>query len=137
MKRLFTGSILFMAIIGAGSIFATAVLAQAENIQMPANENTYIVTYDLRGLQCVQDVGTPDHCAVTNQSADEGGYPWTKVKCKSGDIGVTTFAWSLDDNRPMYIFEAPPALISNAKTYTVNVRLGRTCMKSGTTSEGR
>jgi hypothetical protein len=76
-------------------------------------------------------VGTPTQCAVPNQAADEGGYPWTKVKCKQGDVGISNFAWSLDNNQPMGIFEAPPSLVTSAKTYSVNVRLGRVCMRSG------
>lgn len=96
---------------------------------LPTEKNTYNVTFDLRGLLCVKDVGTPTQCGVPNQSADEGGYPWTKVKCRKGDRSVSTFAWSLDQNRPMGIFEAPPALVTGAQTYTVNVRLGRVCQK--------
>jgi len=104
---------------------------QVRGFQLPADENTYVVTYNLRGLTCVQDVGTPTQCAVPNQAADEGGYPWTKVKCKQGDVGISNFAWSLDNNQPMGIFEAPPSLVTSAKTYSVNVRLGRVCMRSG------
>lgn len=109
-----------------------AAHAQMNDFQMmPADENTYVVTYNLHGLQCVKDVGTPTQCAVTNQAADEGGYPWTKVKCRPGDISVSTFAWSLDLNQPMGIFEAPAPLIPSANTYNVSARLGRVCMKSG------
>ncbi len=103
--------------------------ARVKGFQLPAEENTYVVTYNLKGLRCVKDLGTPTQCAVTNSSADEGGYPWTKVKCRQGDPGVSTFAWSLDLNKPMGIYEAPPSLTTDAETYTVNVRLGRVCMK--------
>lgn len=119
-----------------GIFLSGAANAQVDSFQLPADENTYVVTYDLRGLECVQDVGGVDGCAVTNQAADEGGYPWTKVNCRPGDVSVDTFAWSLDNNKPMNIFEAPASLIVSAKLYKINVRLGRTCMKSKTASGG-
>ena len=117
-------------LVAVGFGLASDSFAQQGVFQVPADHNTYIVTYDLRGLRCVKGVGTPSQCAVENQAADEGGYPWTKVKCKPGDKTVNRFAWSLDNNEAMGIFEAPPALISDAKTYKINVRLGRTCLKS-------
>lgn len=124
---------------GAAPAEETTEAAPQETVQMrtggiepfdlPKDENTYIVTYNLRGLQCVKDVGTATQCAVTNPSADEGGYPWTKVQCRPGDASVSTFAWSLDYNKPMGIFEAPTQLITYSNTYPINVRLGRVCMK--------
>ena len=119
-----------ITLIVAGFGIASDSFAQGGGFQMPADHNTYVVTYDLRGLRCVKGVGTPSQCAVENQAADEGGYPWTKVKCKPGDKTVNKFAWSLDNNEAMGIFEAPTALLSDAKTYTINVRFGRTCLKS-------
>ncbi|MFA4873783.1 MAG: hypothetical protein WC956_03225 [bacterium] len=104
---------------------------------LPTIKNTYVVTYDLRGIPCVQGVGTPTRCAVTYQSADEGGYPWTKVKCRTGDRSVSTFAWSLDSNSAMAIFEAPPAMITGAKTYAMNVRLGRVCLNPVAAAGGK
>ena len=121
-----------LAFIVAGHLFSASAQAQMDDFQMmPAEHNTYVVTYTLRGLKCVQGVGTATQCGVTNPSADEGGYPWTKVKCRPSDASVSTFAWSLDLNQPMGIFEAPPSISTSAETYTVNVRLGRVCMKSG------
>lgn len=96
----------------------------------PSPDNTYIVTYDLRGLQCVNGASTPDQCAVPNQDADEGGYPWTKVKCGKGDRSVHVFAWSIDRNQALGVFEAPPQLIPSASTYKVNARIGRVCLRS-------
>jgi hypothetical protein len=112
-------------------LLSTAWAQGDDQFQVPADKNTYIVTYNLRGLECVQDIGTPTQCAVANQSADEGGYPWTKVKCRGSDASISTFAWSLDLNQPMDIYEAPPSLTTSAKTSAVNVRLGRVCMRSG------
>lgn len=120
-----------LLIVAGYSLCSPAAQAQEDAFQVPASHNTYVVTYDLRSLACVTGVGTPTNCAVTNQAADEGGYPWTKLKCRMGDITVNRFAWSLDSNEPIDIFEAPPALVSKAKFYKINVRLGRTCMKSG------
>ena len=126
MKNFVLVGIMMMVLGSVG--YAGEALGQ-EGFQVPADHNTYVVHHDLRGLRCVKGVGTPTQCAVENQAADEGGYPWTKVKCKPGDQSVHTFAWSLSNNQAVYIFEAPPALISGAKTYKINVRLGRTCMK--------
>jgi hypothetical protein len=135
-KRLRRG--LSFALIAACLVFSTAALAQVGDFQMaPTDENTYLVTYDLSNLECVSDVGTAYQCAVTNQAADEGGYPWTKVKCRRGDISVNTFAWSHDNNRPLIIFEAPPALASSPNTYKVNVRLSRVCMMSGSSGNAK
>ena len=113
-------------------LLATAAAERRASAQfeiLPAEHNTYTVTFDLHNLECVKNVGTAGQCAVTNQSADEGGYPWTKVKCRAGDRSVTTFAWSLKENRPVSIFEAPPALSTSPNLYPMDVRLGRTCMK--------
>ncbi len=128
--------VVFIIVMILGAVgYAGEAFAQVGEFQVPSDHNTYVVHYDMRGLRCVKGVGTPTQCAVENQAADEGGYPWTKVKCKPGDQSVHTFAWSLSNNQAVNIFEAPPALISGAKTYKINVRLGRTCMKasSGTT----
>lgn len=120
-----------LSIIAACCVCSSAAMAQDGDFQVPDTKNTYVVTHDIRGLECVKGVGGPKQCAVTSQSADEGGYPWTEVKCRMGDMTVDKFAWSLDRNEPIGIFEAPPALVSQAKLYKVNVRLGRTCMKRG------
>lgn len=120
-----------LSVVAGYCLFSSGVVAQERGFHVPDASNTYVVTHDVRGLECVKGVGGPKQCAVTNQSADEGGYPWTEVKCRPGDMTVDRFAWSLDRNEPIGIFEAPPALVSQAKLYTVNVRLGRTCMKSG------
>jgi hypothetical protein len=128
MKKI---GLVFVVMIVLGAMgYAGEALGQGEGFQVPSDNNTYVVTYDLHGLRCVQGVGTPTQCAVENQAADEGGYPWTKVKCKPGDQSVHTFAWSLSNNQAVGIFEAPPALISSAKIYRIDVRLGRTCMKT-------
>lgn len=122
---------LSICLVCASLFLLSAAWAQDDERAAPANENTYVVTYNLKGLQCVKDIGTPTQCAVANQSADEGGYPWTKVKCRGGDASIQTFAWSLDLNQPMDIYEAPPSLTTSAVMTTVNVRLGRVCMRSG------
>lgn len=123
--------IVCLSIVAGYCLFSSAAIAQEDGFQVPSTNNTYVVTHDLRGLECVKGVGGPKQCAVTSQSANEGGYPWTTVKCRPGDMTVNKFAWSLDNNEPLGIFEAPPALVSQAKLYTVNARLGRTCMKRG------
>ena len=98
---------------------------------LPTIDNTYVVTHDLRGLLCLADVGTQNSCAIIRPEGNST-YPWDKVQCKRSDPSVSTFAWSLDNNRAVSIFDAPPALTMGAKTYGINVRLGRVCMKPGT-----
>jgi len=119
--------------VGVATIVACAFVAfaQEDGFQVPDEKNTYVVTHNLKGLECVKGVGGPAQCAVANDSADEGGYPWTLVKCRMGDKSVNRFAWSLDRNENIKIFEAPTALVSQAKLYKINVRLGRKCMKRG------
>lgn len=107
--------------------FSAAASAQIGQVR---EEKTYDVEKVVKGLRCVKGVGSQNRCAVANQDADEGGYPWSLVKCKPGDDAVKNFAWSLKDNSPVHIFEAPPALVTGAEFYTMDVRLGRTCLKS-------
>jgi len=106
--------------------FSASASAQVGEVR---EVKTYDVTHELRGLKCVKGVGSANRCAVSNQDADEGGYPWTFVKCRPGDEAIRSFAWSLKDNSLVYIFEAPPALVTGAEYYTMDVRLGRTCMQ--------
>lgn len=112
-------------------VFSASAFAQEGGSQVSNQKNTYIVTHDLKGLECVKGVGGSSQCAVANESADEGGYPWTLVKCRLGDKSMRRLAWSLDRNEKINIFEAPTALVSQAKLYKINVRLGRECMKRG------
>ena len=121
--------IVCLSIVASFCLFSSAAMAQEGGFQVPDTKNTYVVTHDIRGLQCVKGVGGPSQCAIANESADEGGYPWTEVKCRMGDKTVNRFAWSLDRNERVGIFEAPTALVSQAKFYKINVRLGRTCVK--------
>lgn len=102
----------------------------------PTVKNTYVVTYDLRKLLCVKEVGSANSCAVTNRDADEGGYPWTLVKCRGGDKTVNTFARSLDNDAAVSIFEAPPSLTSAVAMRPLNVRLGRVCLKASSVKKG-
>jgi hypothetical protein len=96
---------------------------------LPTKKNTYVVTRDLRGLQCVTGVGDKNSCAVIRGAAVGNDYPWDSVKCRPGDSSVGTYASLLDNNRAVNIFAAPPALMTSADTYTINVRLGRVCLK--------
>jgi len=123
--------IVCLSIIAICCVCSSAAIAQEDGFQVPDTTNTYVVTHDIKGLQCVKGVGGPSQCAIANESADEGGYPWTTVKCRMGDKSVNRFAWSLDRNERVGIFEAPTALVSQAKFYKINVRLGRTCLKRG------
>jgi hypothetical protein len=106
--------------------FCASVFAQIGEVR---EVKTYEVKKELKGLMCVKGVGNQNRCAVANQDANEGGYPWSLVKCKPGDDAVGNMAWSLKDNSPVQIFEAPPALVTGAQYYTLDVRLIRTCMK--------
>ena len=115
-----------LALIAAAMALPCTVCAQFE--MLPSDENTYVVHADLRGLRCVEGVGTATSCAVPDPTTDEGGYPWTKVQCRKGDRSVGTFAWSLDEHRSVAIFEAPAALSFSPTYRTINVRLGRTCL---------
>jgi hypothetical protein len=103
----------------------------------PTVTNTYIVTTDVRGLKCVVGVGSTDACAVVSQTADEGGAPWNRLKCRAGDSSVSTFAWSIDKNKAISVFEAPPALANGSQTRAINVRLGRVCMKANAAPKAR
>ena len=104
---------------------------------LPTVKNTYVVTSAVRGLRCVVGVGSDDSCAVTDQSADEGGPPWDRVKCRPGDESMDTYARSLDDKREIRIFEAPPALASASETRPIDVRLGRVCVKAASAKKAR
>lgn len=96
---------------------------------LPTKKDTYVVTRDLRGLQCVTGVGDKNSCAVIRGAAVGKDYPWDTVNCRSGDSSVGTYASLLDNKRPVNIFAAPPALMTSADTYTIDVRLGRVCLK--------
>jgi hypothetical protein len=92
-------------------------------------DSTYTATAPLRGLSCVVGVGSESACAVTFSSADEGGYPWTLVKCHPGDVSLKTFATLLEGKQQVQIFEAPPQLSARAQTRSINVKLVRVCRK--------
>ncbi len=103
---------------------------QGFKIQQTAT-NTYTVTQELRGLQCVKGVGSEASCAITHRSDGGEGYPWTLLKCKAGDASIRTFARSLDNRREINIFDAPPSLVSSVETYGIDVRLSRVCKRPG------
>ena len=124
-------SFLFASILAVAAALFVSGEAPAQFEVESVESDTYLVTHDLKGLECVKDVGTPGECAVPYPSADEGGYPWTTVKCRAGDTSVSTSAWSMGSNRPVRIFEAPAALSYAPKTYAIDVRLSRKCMKAG------
>ena len=46
--------------------------AHAQFEILPADENTYVVHADVRNLQCVQNIGGADECAVPDPTTDEG-----------------------------------------------------------------
>ncbi len=104
---------------------------------LPTVDNTYVVTHDLSGLRCVAGVGTESSCAVTKSTNYGNGYPWTLVPCRPGDQNLSTFAVLTDKKRPVTLFDAPPALIAKAKTYSIDVRLGRVCMSAGKVGKRR
>jgi len=96
---------------------------------LPTQKNTYVVTRNLRGLKCVVGVGDKNSCAVIRGPSVGKDYPWDTLKCRSGDSSVGTYASYLDNKRQVYIFAAPPALMTSANTNTINVQLGRVCLR--------
>lgn len=121
-----------VAIIAVGVLMLATITAHAQ-VGVPevvGDPNTYTVSYTLDDLACVSGVGSPDECAVPNETANEGGYPWTLVKCKEGDATLSMSAWSLMRNAPLRIFEAPVALSQTpTKTDTEKVRLQKSCKR--------
>ena len=123
-------AVLCASLIAVASALLIPRAAAAQFEVQTVENDTYTASHVIKGLECVKDVGGPDECAVPYPSADEGGYPWTTVNCRSGDTRVSTSSWSLGSGRPIRIFEAPAALSYAPKSYSIDVRLVRTCMKA-------
>ena len=124
-------AVLCASLIAVASALLIPRAAAAQFEVQTVENDTYTASHVIKGLECVKDVGGPDECAVPYPSADEGGYPWTTVNCRAGDTSVSTSARSLGSGRPVRIFEAPAALSYAPKSYAIDVRLTRTCMKAG------